>query len=96
MFTNVIMGGLTAPLLKLTDYISEIDNTEIVPFDEGEQDSTYWVESQRKSYFAQKIKNIDMRYLKPFLTSSAQSHAESDYRNEKTGRGDYQNWINLF
>jgi len=95
IFTNVIMGGLTAPLLKLLDYIHEIDSAEFIPLTPGDMDSTIWAERQRKSYWAQKIKDVDMRYLKPFLTAT-ESHADGDLRNAKTGRGEYQNWINLF
>jgi len=98
VFTNVLMGGLTAPLLRLFDYMHEIEIMEFIPLVGGEHDiSTVWRaedERQKKSYFAQKMKNFDIRYLKPFLTVSA-NHKDGDLRRDKTDRGDYQKWINI-
>jgi len=94
VFTNVLMGGLTAPLLRIMDYMHEIEMMEFIPLVEGEQDSAIWEERQRKSYYAQKMKNIDMKYLKPFLTVSA-NHADGDLRRNKTDRGEYQKWLNI-
>jgi len=85
VFSNVVFGGLTAPLLQIMGYMTEIQNEEHVPLKEAlveEMQANAHFEVGDKAKVARGLSAFDRRYLKPFLTDPTNA-AESVLRKQR-------------